>query len=273
MRKNYLTVTSLTVPMKKSHFTLLLVALIGHSAHSQIIDIDYSKISNGFVEKAEEDPVEVLSNGFVDYVSNGSIQSSARLLRINIGERDKFYIPFFIYTGTAGKAFGEQDASEIAVSNLLNPISGTVNLSFHGTQNLVVGSDLTKLKLAYQLGGRFLGAGREASEGTVSFLNTFGNAGFFFQTEAWNPDQPENMGVAFLQVKLLATFSSEGVMDEIFEGNDSLERQLFGYSVDGGIEIDQTISLKLGVYQFFTTSVDALNNPLIKFSIDYSFGK
>src|SRR5688572_1151408 len=93
---------------------------------SQIIDIDYTKYRRGIIQDSvvTEQGMQLLKNGFVDFLTDGNIQASARFLRINIGDPNKFYIPFFIYTGTAGNAFGTDELNETTVSSLLNPIGG-----------------------------------------------------------------------------------------------------------------------------------------------------
>jgi len=265
--------------MKQLILAGLLFTVLTNTAYSQIIDIDYHKNRRGFaadssIRSDEEDKVQVLKNGFVDFVSDGNIQASARLLRINIGERDKFYLPLFIYTGASGKTFGQDKLNQTTVSNLLNPIGGALNVSFNGLKDLINGSEITKLKFAYQFGGRLVNGSDSITKDNMNFFNGFANVGFFFQTGAWTPDDPTNMGVFYLQAKFTSSFSSKSNLEQVF-GKSVLDKSYFiGYSVDAGIEIDKIISLKLGLYQYINNAnISLLKNPVVKISLDYTFKK
>lgn len=265
--------------MKKEllgYFTAFLV-LVSLSSKGQIIDIDYSKETQVLLDSSvisDEDNVQFLKNGFVDFLTDGNMQASARLLRLNIGERDKFYLPLFIYTGASGNAFGEDKLNRTTVSNLLNPIGGSVNLSFNGLQNLIEGQGITKLKFAYQIGGRMLNGKDSLTQENVTFSNGFGNIGLFFQTGAWTPDDPTNMGVFYFQVKMISSISNKSSLARIFGVNSLTNSFMLGYSVDVGIEINKVINVKLGIYQYTNNSnVSLLKNPVLKFSLDYSLNK
>lgn len=246
-------------------------------SNAQIVDIDYSKSSRAFVDTSitlNDDNVQFLKNGFVDFLSDGNIQASARLLRINIGERNKFYLPFFIYTGASGNAFGEDKLNKTTVSNLLNPTGGTINLSFNGLQNLIKGDGITKLKFAYQLGGRILNGKDSLTQENKTFFNGFGNIGLFFQTGAWTPDDPDNMGIFYFQAKLISSISGKDNFSKIFGTHSVTNDYLLGYSVDAGIEINKVINVKLGIYQYTNNqNVSLFKDPVVKFSLDYSFQK
>jgi len=247
--------------------------LFSNITFCQIIDIDYSKHTPGLAADTveTEDNVQFLKNGFVDFLTDGNIQASARLLRINIGERNKFYLPFFIYTGTAGNAFGTNKLNETTVSNLLNPIGGTLNISFNGLQNIIKSPGVTKLKFAYQFGGRIINGKDSVNQENQNFFNGLANVGLFFQTSAWEPNDPNNLGIFYVQAKFVSSISSKDNFQKLF-GKHSIEKNyLLGYSLDAGIVINKIIAAKLGVYQYTNNSgVDLFKKPVIKFSLDYS---
>ena len=263
--------------MKKILNILLLLIVIQKGSIAQVIDVNYQKNNNTMLPDSAlpatpNDKIQILKNGFVDFLSDGTIQASARLLRINIGERDKFYLPLYIYTGASGKAFGQDKLIQTTVSNLLNPIGGTVNLSFIGMQNLIKGCNITNLNFAYQVGGRLVGASDSTTKSNSIFLNGFTNVGLFFQTGAWTPEDPNNMGVFYVQAKFCVSLSPRSNLEKVF-GKSLLSHDYFlGYSLDAGIEINKIINLKLGLYQYTNNqNISLLNQPVIKFSIDYSF--
>ncbi|KAA2238771.1 hypothetical protein F0L74_21385 [Chitinophaga agrisoli] len=245
----------------------------------QIVDIDYraaykrAALVNPQKDYKEAD-VQVLKNGFVDFLTDGNILASARLLRINIGERDKFYLPLFIYTGASGNAFGSDKLNETTVSNLLNPIGGTVNLSFSGLQLIIPSTTVTRLEFAYQAGGRLINGKDSITGENLHFFNGMINAGLSFQTGAWTPDDPENMGIFYAQAKFVAAISSQGEYERMFGKGLIDNGYLLGYAIDAGIEINRVISAKLGVYQYTNHgNIELLKSPVVKFSLDYTLRK
>lgn len=263
---------------------LMFLSIISIRSYSQIIDIDYTPKSSPssligphtMARIPHQDTMsapQLLKSGFVNYLTNGSIQASANLLRINIGEQNGFYIPFFIYTGTSGGGFGDTKGSETTIANLLNPIAGTLNFSFNGRQNVIKGDNYTSLKFAYQLGGRVVNGKDSTAQTNFNFFNGYGNAGLFFQTQAWTPSDPKNIGVAFLHAGVISAISSKDNYQKILGDHNFSSSYLIGYSVDGGIEINQVIDLKFGVYQFTNSANALLNKPIVNFSINYSFSK
>lgn len=256
--------------MKK--YVLFMLTMVGTlTLRGQIIDIDYSDSRQEIAQ--ENRKVEFLKNGFLDFLSNGNVQASARLLKLNIGEPGGFYIPFYVYTGAAGNTFGENKLNETTVSNLLNPIGGTINASFNGLANLWSFGEgsITKLRFAYQAGLRNVNGTDSLTGKNMNFFNGLGNVGLFFQTGAWKDTDTDNMGVFYVQAKATASLSSKGNLQALF-GPGIDDGLLMGYSLDAGIEIDKVINLKASVYQYMNhTDVNLLREPVVKFSIDYSF--
>ncbi len=243
---------------------------------AQIIDINYSNLKgvNAITDtvKKESKDIELLSRGFMDIFSNGKMQSTAQILKINIGEKDGFYFPFFLLLGASGDGLGEQELNENTIANLLNPLGGIINGSFNGKNNLLSSeSGITSLNLAYQISGKLINA-QDSLSGNSKFLGVgYGNIGLFFQTGAWDPDDAGNMGVFWVQVKAAGSLAFDNaVIKEVF-GNSVIDSYFIGYSIDLGIEIDKKINLKAGIYQYLNSQdIILMKDPVFKFSLDYN---
>jgi hypothetical protein len=264
--------------MKKILFaTTIIVAIsISNLVNAQIIDIDYTKAqmqqSLTDTTEKEEQQVELLSRGFVDIFTNGKMQGTAQLLKINIGEPDAFYIPLFILVGASGDGLGEQEKNENTVANLLNPIGGIFNGTVNGRNNLYSSSTgITSLKFAYQLSGKLINA-QDSLTGESKFLGAgYGNAGLFFQTGAWEPDAEGNMGVFWMQAKVTGSYAFDNaILTDVF-GSTVTDNYFIGYSIDLGIEINNRINLKAGAYQYLNNQdIELMKKPVFKFSLDYN---
>ncbi len=263
--------------MKKILFTISTVLLLSTTSFSQMIDIDYTRqlrpqsLSADTVEKQ----VELLGRGFVDFFSNGKMQGTAQLLKINIGEPKGFYVPLYLLVGSSGDGLGSQKKNENTIANLLNPIGGIFNGTINGRNNLYASnSGITSLKVSYQLSGKLVNA-QDTLTGSSKFLGAgYGNLGLFFQTGAWDPDEKGNMGVFWVQAKATASYAFNDASYKEVLGKDYTQSYFIGYAIDLGIEINNRINLKAGVYQYLNNQdLELIKNPVFKFSLDYNLKK
>src|SRR6478672_9483686 len=150
--------------MKKVFATLLSIFAFTQG-FTQYIQVDYTKgATKSFYaaySKVDESTAapkpEIFKSGFLDFLDNGSIQASARVVRLFIGEPKGFHIPFLIYSGIAGQAFGNNNDNKTTIASLLNPIGGIANFSFANNHDLLKNNaTYTKLQFSYQLGGRLV---------------------------------------------------------------------------------------------------------------------
>ena len=173
---------------KRFLISLSVLLIISFNSFSQLIDIDYTNQArpHNFVPDSTEKTVEVLSRGLFDFFSNGKMQGTAQLLKINIGEPNGFYIPLYLLVGSSGDGLGAQKKNENTVANLLNPIGGIFNGTINAKNNIFASkSGITSLKLSYQLSGKLINA-QDTLTGNSKFLSAcYGNLGFLFQTGAW----------------------------------------------------------------------------------------
>jgi len=244
---------------------------------SQIIDIDYTSKGEDFAETAEgkSDPIEFLGRSYIDVFNNGKVQGTAQLLKLRIGEPDGFYVPLYFFLGASGDGLGSSVKNENTVANLLNPIGGLLNGTFNGLTNLYKSeSNITSLKFAYQFSGKLINATEDESEESSFIGSAYGNLGLFFQTGAWEQGLEDNIGVFWVQAKLTSSFANEKeTLLNVF-GDEIDDSFFYGYSFDLGLEINNRINLKAGLYQYLNNQdVDLFNEPVFKFSLDYNMKK
>lgn len=262
--------------MKISTFFVLALGLLAMKSTAQIIEPDYRPHGSrqAFAAADSAGAVQILKSGTIDFQTDGNVQASAQLLKINIGEKDGFYIPFYFYTGAAGSAFGTDKFNQAAMTNLLNPVGGTFNLSFNGLNPIYKTGKYTSLQVSYQLGGRMVNARDSLKQQNLNTISGLANAGLYFQTGAWGDADPANMGLFFVQVKAIGTFSSAGDLQKVLNDYHFSHSYLLGYSLDAGLSIHNVVNARIGVYQYTTSTASALlKDPVVKLSLDYSMGK
>ncbi len=238
---------------------------------------DSSKNENLHIYKPE-----VLTSGFIDLVSNGQLNASARLIRIFVGEPGKFSIPLSVYSGVSSNNFQSQQSpggtrtNEILVNNFINPLSGVVNLSldgFLGCRKRL--KKTTRSVILYQGGIRLLTGYRigpilDPSSGRpINFLNSFALSGLYFQTGAWERNNARNVGIFWIAFRYIICYSSPAQLEEIVPG--IVTNGIYhGWSIGWGIEINNLINIKVIYYKFVKAPEIEYSLPIYQFSFNYT---
>jgi len=239
----------------------------------------------GFVFAQVKDSVsrkaDILSSGFIDIMNNGQVNSSARFLRLFIGEPGKFAVPLCIYSGVTSNYFqnqvyGGRRSNEDLANSFINPMTGICNISFDGT---VAGKNKKKLltitSLFYQMGGRILTGYRtgpltDLSTGKpFSFLNGFLSSAVFIQTGAWEKYKENNMGICWLAIRFIICKSGFKQLQTIVP--DIQTNGIYhGWSFAWGIEINRLVSCRLIYYQYTKPPEIEFSIPIYQFTFNYS---
>lgn len=207
------------------------------------------------------------------------MNTSARLLRINIGEQKKFYIPLSIYCGVSNNTIQNSGAyaiksNEHLINNYINPLSGLLNISFDDYKVIVGKEKISKLGTVYQIGERVLYGIKEDTTTKIptysvkNFLNFFCNVGFLFHTNAWEQDRESNVGVFWLTVRGHFTKSS---LSQIRQFLPTIETNgiYYGYSFGFGVNITNAVDLKVIYYKYLKKPEIEYSQPMYQFSLNY----
>jgi hypothetical protein len=188
--------------MKICLITLLLFSFA--NGYSQ----QYSKTANDTIQKKQSTKPEIFSSGFIDVINNGQVNASARIIKLFIGEPDKFQIALSFYGGVSSNNFQNTNtggqllkSNDHLVNQYINPFSGLVNVSVEGIVfRKRDSSKVTKFGYIYQLGERVLNGIRignitdPRTGKPTNFLNSFATTGLYFQTGAWEKTNSKNVG-------------------------------------------------------------------------------
>ena len=225
---------------------------------------------------------EILTSGFIDIVSNGQVNASARFIRLQIGEPGKLALPLSIYSGVSSNNFqntqspGGQRNNEQLVSNFINPLSGLINISVDGIIFFNGKKDrLTRAGSLYHAGIRVLtgfktGLINNPSTGRpVNFLNNYACAGIYFQTGAWERNNTRNIGIYWMAARYIVCKSGIDQLREILPAINS-NGLYHGWSLAGGVEINNLVNIKLIYYRYLKSPEIDYTLPIYQFSFNYS---
>jgi len=214
----------------------------------------------------------------MDVSSNGQMNASARLVRVCIGEPDKFYVPISVYGGVSNTAFpsGSPGPTGIDINLhglLISPLSGTFNVCFDEVFFRHKTPAITKFGLICQMGERLLTGYRLSNDrylrSPVHLLNTVGALGCLFQTGAWERSGKNDMGICWFAVRHILSYSPPKSLSEILPDAPSNGFSM-GLSVGVGLEINKLVSIKTVCYQYLKSSEKWPANPTYQFSFNYT---
>lgn len=212
---------------------------------------------------------EILTNGFIDVQNNGQMNASARLIRIHIGEPNKFSLPISIYSGVTGNGFKNTILpNEQLIVNIANPLGGLFNVSFDGSQQIPRKNlKPTKLLFLFQAGQRLLNVTDMATFQSTTFSNLFLNSGVLFQTSAWEKNKIENIGVLQIATRLL-NIQSNQVLNNYLAVTSGI-RQIWAISITFGLEIEKLVSIRFAMYKYLSTAIPSREQPIYQLSMNY----
>lgn len=229
---------------------------------------------------------EIFTSGFIDIINNGQVNASARFLRLYIGEPGKFAIPLSFYGGVSGNNFQNQNnnGSQLTKSNdhlvnqYINPLSGLINISVDNILYFKKTSKFTKSAFIYQVGERVLNGikiGLVTNPQTgkpVNFLNSFGSAGLYFQTGAWERTNSKNIGIFWLIARYHLCYTNPTQIKS-FLGEIKTNGIYTGYSMGFGIEINNLVNIKAIYYKYTKAPEIEYGLPIYQFSFNYTINK
>lgn len=234
--------------------------------------------------KPNKSTPEIFTSGFIDVMNSGQVNASARFIRLSIGEPGKFSIPLSLYGGISNNTFNNQQSSNTSslqrsndqlVNQYINPLSGLINISVDGIIYFSKTQKLTKAGFLYQLGERVLtgyktGQISNPQTGRPSnFINSFGTAGLYFQTGAWERNNAKNVGVFWLAGRYIACKSSTKNIKEFLP---DIETNGFyhGYSIGFGVEINNLVNIKAIFYRYIKKPEIEYALPIYQFTFNYA---
>ena len=232
--------------------------------------------------KSSKSTPEIFTAGFIDVMNNGQVNASARFIRLSIGEPGKFSIPLSLYGGVSNNTFNGQPTSTTAIrsndqliNQYINPLSGLINISIDGINYFSKTEKVTKAGFLYQLGERVLtgyrtGLASNPLTGKPSnFLNSFGTAGLYFQTGAWERNNAKNVGIFWMAVRYIVCHSGTKRIKEFLPDIET-SGWYHGYSLGFGVEINNLISIKAIFYRYIKKPEIDYSLPIYQFTFNYS---
>jgi len=215
------------------------------------------------------------------------VNASARFIRLLIGEPGKLAIPLSIYSGVSSNNFqnqqlpGGQRSNEQLVNSFINPLSGLANMSIDGVlflkrkDSAAYRIKVTRAGFIYHSGVRVLTGYKTgsltnpATGKPVNFLNSFGTAGLYFQTGAWERNNAKNVGVFWLAGRYIFCKTGEKQLSEILPGIQT-NGFYHGLSLAWGVEINNLVNIKVIYYKYVKRPEIDFGLPIYQFSFNYT---
>lgn len=102
-----------------------------------------------------------------------------------------------------------------------------------------------------------------------NFLNSFGSAGLYFQTGAWERNNAKNVGVFWLAFRYIACHTGSKQLKEILPDIQT-NGTYHGWSLGWGVEINNLVNIKVVYYKYVKKPEIDYSLPIYQFSFTYS---
>jgi hypothetical protein len=227
---------------------------------------------------------DVLNSGYIDILTNGQINASARLIRLLVGEPGHFAIPVSIYSGVSSNNFQNLQnfqgrSNQHLINDFINPLSGLVNISFEGLLLLKAKKKkLTRSGFVYQAGekvltGYYEGAAGDPNTGKpVNFLSSVFVFGFYFQTGAWERNNSKNIGISWSVFRYILSYTGKEQLRN-FLAAENPNGFYHGWSLGWGIEISNLVSIRILYYKYLKSPPVDYSFPICQVTFNYSVKK
>ena len=224
---------------------------------------------------------QVLTSGCFELHNSGLINASVRLIRLYIGEPGRFIIPITLYSAVSSNSFQNpympvQSSNEQLFVNLINPHSGLLHLSTDGHGSSQRKRErLTNMGFLYQAGVRLLSGYVNGSlfspsmNSPVNFINYLSVVGLYFQTAAWEKGNTKNLGLFWLSGRYIISRTAEKELQRIYPAIQT-NGVYHGWSFAWGIDISETLDMKVIHYQYFKPPSFSSPYPIFLFSFNYA---
>ena len=258
--------------MKNLLGCLLIIHSLSLDAQLFLIQNSTSK-PDSLVSNRAESQSRWFKSGNIDFISSGLLRSSADVLILNIGNPERFHLPFYLVMGATADIIENQTLlNEIIASDLINNKGGFISFGIEGINELKNYDEHSKLNIVYLLGAKSISGINPEKNQTESFLSVISNVGLMFETTAWSENKPGKKGKAWVKYYLSASRNDPDKMTSIF-GSCS-ENYLFGSNIEGGIHLRDFVNLSFGYYRYLNnTHLELFSNSVFKLSADFFVSK
>jgi hypothetical protein len=130
----------------------------------------------------------------------------------------------------------------------------------------------------YHIGERVLTGYKTGTAGNpqtgrpVNFFNTFGSAGLYFQTGAWERSNNNNMGLFWMSLRYISCYTSPKQIKEFLP--DIQTNGIYsGWSFGFGVEINNLVNIKVLYYKYSKKPEIDYYLPIYQFTFNYQLQK
>jgi hypothetical protein len=217
---------------------------------------------------------QLFASGELEYFNNGLIRSSAQVAQINIGDPEKFYLPFYIIGGATSPSFSEGNGIHaISAAEILNNLGGTVNTGIMGKRILKKFGGHTYISGLYQVAYKSFSGVSNEDQTLLDISSQIISLGALLNSKAWVSRQDsENSGRAWIKLMVTTSFLEKQKMHLVYGCN--APSIMASTNIECGIDIQNYLNLKCGLHHFIKDhEIDAFKNGVLVITAGFGLTK
>lgn len=231
---------------------------------------DYKQKKNIIPLGKQERLVKLFSSGNLDYISGGMLRSSAKVIEINIGDPDKFYVPLYFMVGALSQPTEEGlSVNYITTAEMLNNNGGLWNIGTSIDRTIRTLGNHTEIKSIFQFAIKAVSGVTLESDESVSMYTKMFLSGLQLDTKAWKTDDSNAQGRAWLKTYISYSLNDSAKIFQIF-GGESVNN-FIGGNIECGLNIKAFADIRFGYHRYINNQqIDIFREPMYVFSANFA---
>jgi hypothetical protein len=196
------------------------------------------------------------------------LRSSTNIIRFNVGNPDKFNIPFYFLIGAnVDMNVNENLINESTAFDILNNMGGFLNFGVDGLLPIRLNSDISKMELSYQFALKSIDGLVYETGQTERFISKMFLLGFTFTSVAWNPNKPKQSGKFWIRNAISSSLNPSDKVKLLW--GKTVQTLFLSHLFETGLILRDGIKIKFGFYHFLNNrNIKFIDGPSFKLSAD-----
>jgi hypothetical protein len=217
--------------------------------------------------------LKLFASGNLDYISGGMLRSSAKVIEINVGDPEKFFLPIYIMVGALSQPTEEGlSVNYLSTADMLNRNGGLLNVGTTIDRRIKMMGKHTELKSMFQFAVKSISGVSMDTDESISLYSKIFVTGLQLDTKAWKTDDANTAGRAWLKTYLSYSMNDPLKISHIFGSESS--HQFIGGNIECGLDIKSFADVRFGYHRYLNNQqIEIFTEPMYVFSANFELEK
>ena len=205
-------------------------------------------------EEEFDDPVlsphmSLFENGGLNINSQGQFRSSAEIIKVYLGNPEKFYLPFYLTLSASAEVLKkESDINALLVSDLMMQKGGFINFGLENESTLIGLDEDTRIDIYYLIGAKSISGPDLESQSQIQYFSFVQSLGLSFTALAWNPSNLDKQGKIWIRSYFSVSQNPEDNLVRLID--PCVKNILMSHHIECGIQLKDYLDITMSFNRF-----------------------